>query len=194
MKQRTARLVSNVLNPFVMCLAVIVVISFESSGGAGEAVKWALVMTAFSLLPLLLLVVWLVRAGRMDGVLVASRRQRRGVYAVSIVCAAAGYLVLYYSGAPLMLRSAFAGGLATAAVFMVINRWWKISLHTAFPAGLATVLVVLYGGTGAVAALPVLVVGWSRIELGQHSTAQTVAGAALTGLIAVVFFGAFGLL
>lgn len=194
MKQRIAGLVSNVLNPFVACLGIILVVSFESAAGTGEAVKWTLLTSAFSLLPLLLMVIWLTRRGRLDGVLVASRRQRRALYAAAIVSTTAGYLTLHYLAAPSMLLAAFGGGLATAVVFMAINRWWKISLHAAFPAGMAAVLVMLYGAAGVAAVLPVLVVGWSRVELGHHSPAQTVAGGVLAGVMAVVFFGVFGLL
>ena len=79
-------------------------------------------------------------------------------------------------------------------VFMLINFTWKISLHTAFAAGSVTVLILLYGTTGAFSAVLVPPIAWSRIELKYHSLGQTVAGAVLSALIVIVVFHLFGLI
>jgi membrane-associated phospholipid phosphatase len=55
----------------------------------------------------------------------------------------------------------------------------RVSVHTAAITGGSVVLQLLFGTVG-VALLPIVVlVGWSRLELGKHSRAQVVTGALL---------------
>jgi membrane-associated phospholipid phosphatase len=84
--------------------------------------------------------------------------------------------------------------LSSMLVFMLINFIWKISLHTAFAAGSVTVLAIMYGATGALAAVLVPPIAWSRIELKYHSLTQTVAGALISAFIVTVVFHLFGLI
>ena len=193
MRKRVASLVSNILNPFAVSLAAVLVLSFESTSRAADALRWSLILVAVGLLPVFSATVYLARTGRVDGVLVATRRQRTSIYLLSIACAAIGYAVLNYMEAPVMLRAAFAGGLSGAILFTIINLWWKISLHTAFTAVLATILVVLYGWIATAGVVAVLLLAWARLVLKHHSPAQVVAGALLAGLITVAVFNLFGL-
>ena len=105
-----------------------------------------------------------------------------------------GYVVLLFSGAPLMLRAAFATGLSGVVMFTVVNLWWKISLHTALVTALVTIMGILYGWIAIVGIVLVLLIAWARLELKQHSLAQVVAGALLAALTTVAGFYIFGLI
>jgi membrane-associated phospholipid phosphatase len=76
-------------------------------------------------------------------------------------------------------------GLATA---LVVTLWWKLSLHTAAAAGTVAVLVVTFGPALVLAVPMVGLVAWARVRLGDHTPAQTLAGAALGGLVATTVF------
>jgi membrane-associated phospholipid phosphatase len=193
-KRRIANLTSNILNPFLASLAIILLLSFESASGVFDALRWAFILMAIAILPVFLMTIYLVRRGRLEGILTAIRGQRTVIYLLSLVCSAAGYLVLLFCGAPLMLRAAFATGLAGVVLFTVINLWWKISLHTAMVAALVTVLAILYGWVATAGVLLVLLVAWARLELKQHSPAQVVVGAVLSALIVAAGFYLFGLI
>ena len=93
-----------------------------------------------------------------------------------------------------MLVAAFVAGLVSVVVFMGINLLWKISVHTAFAAGTVTMVILLYGALGAIAAVLLPIIGWSRIELEHHSPAQVAAGALLSALIVCIVFNSFGLI
>jgi membrane-associated phospholipid phosphatase len=78
-------------------------------------------------------------------------------------------------------------------VYMAINLYWKISLHTAFVSAAATILTLLYGAVGAWTFVLLAPVAWARLELKAHTPAQVAAGALLAaGIIAGVFWW-FGL-
>ena len=191
MKKRIANLTSNILNPFLLCLAIILLLSFTSTSTISDALKWASISMALSILPVFLFIIYLVRNGTLDAIFTNAREQRTKIYLLGGLCAIAGCVILTRLGAPSVLVGAFIAGISTAVIFMCINLWWKISLHTALVAASSTVLVMLYGWI-AVATVPLVpLTAWARIELEYHSLAQAVTGALLATLITVVVFYPF---
>ena len=187
-KKRIANLTSNILNPFLVSLMIIWLLSLASAASTLDALKWTLIAMALSVLPVFLVVIYLVRTGRLDAVFTIMREQRTKIYLLAGVGAIIGFIVLAYLEAPPILVAGFAAGLVTAVIFMCINLWWKISLHTAFVAGSATALVILYGWVAAVTVALVPLTAWARVELKHHSLAQATTGALLAALIVIVVF------
>ena len=193
MRKRIANLTSNILNPFLVSLIIILLLSFESTSSTLGALKWSLILIPVSILPLFSVIIYLVRNGRLDGVFPSVRGQRTKIYWLAGACASVGCVILLYFGAPPILVAAFVAGLSAIVIFMCINLSWKISLHTAFITASVTVLVILYGWIAAVTAVLIPLMSWARMELKHHSLAQVATGALLTALIVVVVFYLFGL-
>lgn len=194
MRETLARLTTNIINPFLTSFIVIVLLAFKGTDSTGEALKWAAIALAFSVLPLLAAVFFLVRRKKLDGFYTNPRRQRVGVYLLASALGVAGYVVLWRLGAPVLLVAVFAAGLAAIAVFTVINIFWKISLHTAFLTGAAAVLIIVYGAAAAWTVLLIPAVTWARIELKQHTPAQAGVGAIMAaGIVTGIFWG-YGLI
>ena len=194
MKKRIAILTSNILNPFLVSLVLILWLSFESTSSTPDAIKWSLISIAFSILPVFLVIAYLVRNGRLDGIFIGVRGQRNKIYWLTGILAAASWVVLHYSGAPLILVATFAAGLSAVVIFMCINLWWKISLHTAFMTGSITVLSISHSWLAAISVLLIPLTSWARMELKHHSLAQATIGALLAALIVIAVFYLFGLL
>jgi len=190
-RKRIANLISNILNPFLVSLILILLLSFGATSSILDALKWALVLTAFSVVPVYLAIIYLVRSGRLDNVFTNVRRQRTKIYLLAGGWAAAGCVVLLYLKAPPRLLAVSGAGFLTAIIFMCINLWWKISLHTAFIAASVTLLVILYGWVAVVAIVLLPLMFWARMELKRHSLAQVAAGALLSTLIVAVVFRIF---
>ncbi len=194
MKQRPAKLISNILNPFLVSFIVIVLLAFESTDSYTDAVKWSLISIVLSVLPVFTFVVYLVHNKKLDSIFINPRHQRNKVYLIAISCAIVGCTVLFILEAPELLMATFVSGLAAIVIFMAINLLWKISLHTAFTAASVTVLIIVYGGVVALTAILVPLVGWARIEMKLHSPAQVAIGALLAAGIVTVVFQCFGLI
>jgi len=192
-RKRIASLTSNILNPFLVSLVLILLLSFRATSSVLDALKWSLILIALSIFPVYSVVIYMVRSGKLDGVFTNIRGQRTKIYLLAGVCASVGCVILLYFKAPPILVATVVAGLAAVVIFMSINLWWKISLHTAFIAASITVLVILYGWIAAVALILVPLVGWARVELKQHSLVQVVTGAILAALITVIVFCSFGL-
>ncbi len=194
MRKRIASLTSVILHPILLMLVMLFLLSFISAPSILDAIRWALISVALSILPVMLSLVYLVRSGRLDSFFTIVRRQRTKVYLLAGVYAIVGCVILSYLGAPSILLAAFATGISTTLIFMFINLRWKISLHTALVGASVTVLVILYGWLALVTAALVPLTVWSRIELNHHSLAQAATGALLASLIAVTVFYPFVLL
>jgi membrane-associated phospholipid phosphatase len=194
MRERLARLTSNILNPFLLSFILIILLAVESTDSSSEAVKWALISIAISVLPVFLVVIYLVRQKRLEGVFANPRQQRNGIYILASALGAVGCGIMWYFNAPKLLSVTFSAGLASIIIFMVINRFWKISLHTAFMSASVTIITIVYGAIGALTILLLPPVAWARISLNQHSPAQVITGAVLSAVILLVVFWRFGLM
>lgn len=194
MKTKLAQIVSAVLNPFLVALALILLLSFATTDTVSEAVKWSLMIAGISIAPVFATIIYLVRNDRLEGIFINIRRQRYVIYALAGVCNIIGTGLLIYFKAPQVLTASYVSALASVVVFMGINFFWKISLHAAFAAASVTMLTILYGSLGAITAVMIPPVGWSRIQLKHHSVMQVVAGTILSSVIVVVVFHFFGLI
>ena len=193
MRKRVVNLISSVLSPWLVSLVVILLLSFESARSPLDALKWSLLLIAISIVPVYLVIAYLVRNHRLGNRFVDTRRQRTKIYLLASICALVGCVSLLYLGAPLILVAASVAGLSAIVVFMFINLWWKISIHSAFIAASVTVLVIQYGSIAAVTVVLLPLIAWARIELEHHSVSQVTIGALLATLIVVVVFYLFGM-
>jgi hypothetical protein len=193
MRKTLAKLTTNVLNPFLLSFIIIVLLAFKGTDSVAAAVKWASISTALSVLPVLAVVVYLVRRRKLDGIFENPRRQRTGIYLLASALGAIGYGLLWYLEAPVLLVATFAAGFTAIVIFMCINFFWKISLHTAFLAGAVSVLIIVYGATATWTVLLLPPVVWARMELRQHSVMQVVAGAVVAAAVVVGIFWGYGL-
>src|SRR5205807_7157458 len=120
-----------------------------------------------------------VRRRRLTDYHVGRREQRPRPMLVGVASVLAGLGVLALLGAPralVALVGAMAVGLATATL---VTLFWKISVHVAVVAGTVVILVLVFGPTLLALAPAVALVGWARVEVGDHTPAQVMAGAGL---------------
>lgn len=194
MKKRLANLISAILNPFLVSLAVIILLSFESTSSAADALKWSLILIVLSVLPVFVVIFYLVRRRKLEGVFISTRGKRHRIYLVAVFFGIVGSVVLYILEAPLMLVAIFVAGLVAMIIFFSINLFWKVSIHSAFVAALVTILIILYSPVWALAAALLPPIVWARVEMEYHSAAQAVTGAILAAIIMLVVFYLFGLI
>jgi membrane-associated phospholipid phosphatase len=193
-KIRIANLASIILNPFLVALAAIVMLALESRPNIASALKWALFLAVISLAPVFLIAAYLVRKGKLDSLMSSIRQQRTEIYLLGGAIIAVDYVILRAINAPPLLTAVLGTAMILVLIFMCINFWWKISIHAALVAGVTTVMVILYGWVAMTAVLLVLLTGWSRIVLKEHTPAQVIAGTVLSSVVVVAGFGIFGFL
>ncbi|MBK9099959.1 MAG: phosphatase PAP2 family protein [bacterium] len=74
--------------------------------------------------------------------------------------------------------------ISNTLVTILINKYWKISAHAMGAAGPLAAVTYAFGPIALIFSIIVLLVGWSRIQLKVHTSAQVIAGI-LFGFISV---------
>jgi membrane-associated phospholipid phosphatase len=192
MKQRIARLISNLFNPFLVSFIAIVLLVWHTAVSPASAFKWGAVALILSVIPVFSFMLYQVRRKKIDSIFPEGQGQRKLSYLVASVIAAVGCLVMWYFNAPQLLTYSFIAGMVAVVIFMVINIYWKISVHTAFISAAAVVLTAVFGVKAAWIFLLLPLVAWSRLELKMHTLAQVIAGAILAVIIVTGVLWGFG--
>jgi len=123
-----------------------------------------------------------VRLGLWSDHHVGERQQRRPVFIFSLASMLLGVTVLVLGYAPRGLVAFMLTLLIQAGIALAVTLAWKVSLHT-WVASIGATALIIEIGPWALLLWPVLVaVAWSRVELEDHTPAQSAVGAVL-GLV-----------
>ena len=194
MRLRVANFASKVFNPVLLSLVAVLLVSISTVESVPKALFLSSVILAVGLLPVYLLALYLVKTGRMDSVFNNSRHQRRGIYISGIISTLATILVISLMDAPKEIVATLATALAAGLLFLIINNWWKISIHAAFVTGVAMLLIFIYDWPALIVVLPLVpLIAWSRVELRQHTAGQVATGVLVAVAIQPSVFYLFGL-
>lgn len=184
-----ARVLTELFAPSVVVLVLPITVAWSATPRLPETLGWGLfVALTSSVLPMLGIVAG-SRMGWWDGHHVRNREGRLIPFAVLSLLSALGLGVLLLADAPHLLIVLHVAMLTALLAVGLITVWWKVSVHTAVGAGAVAMLADVYTGRLLVLWVVVAAVGWSRVRLGDHTTAQVVVGA-VVGVLA----GGFGYL
>ncbi|MBN1977724.1 MAG: hypothetical protein JW918_10010 [Anaerolineae bacterium] len=159
-----------VLAPAAMALAAAVLTD-------PRAWMWAGLYVLLTVVTPVLYLIWLKHRGLITDLDVQQREQRTKPMLFTLACGGLAWLALAAGAAP-ALMTLLAGVLwLQMIVILCITLRWKISVHCATAASVATVACVLLKTPLPLLGVPI--VAWSRVRLRRHTLAQTVAGSFL---------------
>jgi hypothetical protein len=182
-----ARAVTELLAPANLAVAQLLVVGWHSIPGPA-GLGWGLLAATFcGLLPYGVVIVG-VRRRRWTDRHLRARQQRPIPFLTGIASALAGLAVLLALDAPRPLAALVVAMLTGLATLLLVTLWWKLSVHTAAASGTVAILALTFGPALTLTVPTVALVAWSRVRLGDHTPAQTLAGAALGGLVAATVF------
>ena len=182
----TARLLTNVLNPFFVFTALYVLVAFSETNTVPQAVLFVgaeLAAAAF-----VAGYVSLLQRRRRVGDFWISARAERLAPALALLAAFAVLLsALALLGAPeALFLTTLSMGLGAAAVAS-LTYLWKASAHSAVAGHAATAGLLILGPLGLIF-VPVLpAVLWSRVASGAHTLVQVFVGAGAGAAFALLF-------
>lgn len=187
-RQQLARFVTDALAPAQTAAVLLTLVAWRSAPNTSLGVASAAIAAVFAgVIPF-----WYLRRGVRRGHWtnrhVPVREQRRRPLMAALVSVLAGLGVLLLLGAARELLALIVAMSVGLLVTLAISQFWKLSIHSAVMAGTAVVLMFVFGVGAFVAWLIVGLVAWSRRELGDHTTAQVVAGCIVGAIIAGVVF------
>jgi membrane-associated phospholipid phosphatase len=182
-----ARAITELLAPANLAVAQLLLVGWHSTPGPA-GLGWGLLAATFcGLLPYGIVIAG-VRRRRWTDRHLRVRQQRQVPLLAAIVLVVAGLVALVVLDAPRELVALVAAMLTGLAATLVVTLWWKLSLHTAAASGTVAILALTFGPALILILPTVAAVAWSRVRLGDHTPAQTLAGAALGALVATTVF------
>jgi membrane-associated phospholipid phosphatase len=187
-RRRVARLVTEALAPVSFAAVMPLAVVWWDAPGPLQALGWWLVAVVFTVVLPMGFVLRGVRRGRLSDHHIGVRAQRPVPLLVGMASVTFGLVLLVAAGAPADLVALVAAMVGGLVVSLLVTLRWKISLHTGVAAGSVAVAALAFG-PALLALSPVVgLVGWSRVQLGDHTAAQTVAGAGLGAAVAALVF------
>ena len=183
-REKLARRLTNLLNPFFIFTALYACVALARSGPIGLAYVLPELVAAGLVAGYVLL---MRRRARVSDFWISSRAERL-VPAIVLLAAFAGLLLtLYRLAAPeALILTTLSMGLAAASV-AALTLFWKASAHTAVAGHAAVAGVLLLGALGSVFVLVLPLVIWARVMPGAHTLSQTLVGASIGAVFAVLF-------
>jgi hypothetical protein len=186
---RVARGLTEIFAPAVLAAVLPIVIGLHAGRTVPVGLAWGLLASVFSAVIPYGMIWYGVRRGRLSDRHIGVREQRTKPLALGLLSVLVGLALLGLLGAPrelvALVVALFVGGL----VATVINHFWKLSVHASVAAGSMVVLVLAFGPALLATVVIVAAVGWSRVRLRDHTTAQVVAGTAIGALVSSLVFG-----
>jgi hypothetical protein len=158
-----------------------------------KTVLWGFVVALTASVIPMAVIVRGARKGKWDGHHVTNREGRVVPLVTAGASLAAGTVIMILGAAPKSMLALAGSMFASLIVSMAITFGlkWKISLHAGVAWAAVVTMAIIYGPLWLLLALPAALVAWSRVELGDHTTAQVLGG---TAMGVVVGGGSFWLL
>ncbi|MFF3210803.1 phosphatase PAP2 family protein [Streptomyces sp. NPDC002886] len=186
-ESRSARLITDGLDPKTWIILDTLLIGWHTAGVAG--IGWGLLGCLFAAVIPLAFIKYGIRRGRWADRHVGQRQQRIVVLVFIIGSVTTGIVLMALLGSPRTMIALIAAMLVTLAGLLAVTPAWKISVHAAVSSGSVAMLAMTYGPWLLLAYPLVAVVGWSRVELKDHTLAQVIAGTAMGAAVAATTFG-----
>ncbi|MFE4517125.1 hypothetical protein ACFRMQ_23355 [Kitasatospora sp. NPDC056783] len=183
-----ARRITDGLEPKNVILTLLPVLGGLRYGWRGIA--WALFAVVFAAVVPTLIIRSGMRKGTVADRHVGHRRRRMTVFPLIMGSVLVCFAVMVGLDAPADLTALVLAMFASLVPILVITAWWKVSVHTAVAGGAVSCLAIALGPLWLLLAPLVPVIGWSRVVLRDHTTAQTVVGALVGPLTAGLTFWA----
>ncbi len=182
-RSAVSRMLTEIFAPAPVGIVALVVVAWRFSPTLGDAMKWLGVSALFVVILPFAFLIGQVRRGRVTDIHVRRREQRLPIILVFLGSWLVLIALLATLGASHELVALLGAGITALVVTGAITFRWKISLHVGVASGVLTVFTLLFG-PGMLALVPLLpLIGWSRMELRDHTFFQVFAGALIGSVV-----------
>jgi hypothetical protein len=190
--KKVARGATEVLAPWVWVILLPFAVA-AATENIWKTLLWGFVVALTASVIPMAVIVRGARKGKWDGHHVTNREGRLVPLVTAGASLAAGTVIMVLGDAPRNMLALAGSMFASLIVSMAITFGlkWKISLHAGVAWAAVVTMAIVYGPWPLLIALPAALVAWSRVELGDHTTAQVLAG---TAMGVIVGGGSFWLL
>lgn len=193
---RIGRWLSQIFHPItngILSFLIVGALADDFATGRLAGLSWALGSIALLILPPTLYFYFRLFRGHYSDDDISQRQQRNGLYIFSLGSVLLASLALYGLSVPAVFLRLIGASIGILVLCMLINFVWKVSVHSASIATLATLSAVFRPWLGLVFWLIAIALGWARIRTGNHTVGQVMAGWLIAIVSIVLALGSFNI-
>lgn len=181
-------LLSRLFHPIFMNIGMFLIVGYFAMTTHLQGMLWAVLCIALLIIPPTLFFTMRLRQGVYSDEDISVRHQRTELYLFGLGTVTVSTAILLLLGVPRPFLALLVCAFVMGALATLINLFWKISVHGASVASLATVALLYSRGVGIALWLGALAVGWARVRTGNHTPLQVLAGFVLAATVVVTVF------
>jgi hypothetical protein len=186
-----ASLVSKFISPPVIAIVATVSFSLWSPIGLGLLhPSWSILLcfSLFAFFPFLP-VLYFYRKNVVD-LDISKKEMRTPFFVIAATLYSIAAVIFFVTNTTIMLLLALSYTFVTI-ILMLVNRFWKVSVHSAGVTGPVFALVFVFGFMVLPLSLMIVLVSWSRIKLKKHTLTQTFVGSLIPIAVGLVLYPVF---
>ena len=183
-----ADFVSKFVSPPTIAIVATVCFSLWSPIGLGLLPPPLSILLCFSLLAFcpFLPVLYFYRKKVVD-LYVSKKESRTPFFLTAIALYSIAAVIFFATNTRILFLLALSYTFVTI-ILMLVNRFWKVSVHSAGVAGPVFALIFVFGLIVLPLSLLIVLVSWSRIRLKKHTFMQTLAGSLIPVAVGLVVY------
>lgn len=186
--------ISAIFSPYIMAAVFIVIITSEYSQNVKQFLPWMGIAFFFDIIIPAIYVLWLIEKKDVHDIHLGNHKQRKIPFIVMAISSVLGAIALTIVDAAkpvIVMGVAYA---VNSSAIAILTTYWKVSVHTALFAAVATVIVILFGVEWVWMYLLIIPLAWSRIYRQKHTLNQVIGGSIIAFVLTSLVFWAFGYL
>ena len=186
-----ADFVSKFVSPPTIAIVATVGFSLWSPIGLGSLYPPLSILLCFSLFAFLpfLPVLYFYRKNVVD-LYVSKKETRTPFFLIAIALYSFAAIIFFSTNTKIMFLMALGYTFVTI-ILLVVNRFWKVSVHSAGVTGPIFALIFVFGIIVMPLSLIIVLVSWSRIKLKKHTFNQTLVGSLIPIAVGFVVYSVF---
>jgi len=183
--------VSKFVSPPIVAVVATVCFSLWSPIGLGLLYPSWSILICFSLFAFFpfLPVLYFYRKNVVD-LDVSEKEMRTPFFVMAAAFYSVAAVIFFFTNTRILLLLAVSYAFVTV-ILLLVNRFWKVSVHSAGVTGPVFALIFVFGFMVLPLSLMIVLVGWSRIKLKQHTFTQTFVGSLIPIAVGLVLYPLF---
>ncbi len=174
---KLARVVSTIFVPPSFTIIIFSLFSLSIEMAVSKKIIMMLVAFIFGFVSPITLFLLLKKKGKLVDIDASIKEERTVPFLIATLFYIIGFIVLIYYKINFVSTGFWFCYISNTIIIVFINKVWKISIHAMGAAGPTAALIYAFGVQGIILIPIVVFVGWSRVKLKCHTTAQVIAGA-----------------
>lgn len=183
-----ADFISKFVSPPTIAMVTTVALSLWSPIGLGSLHPSLSILLCFSLFAFFpFLPVLYFHRKRVVDLYVSKKETRTPFFLIALATYSVAAIIFFATNTKIMFPLALGYTFVTI-ILLFINKFWKVSVHSAGVTGPIFALIFVFGIIVLPLSLLILLVSWSRIKLHMHTFRQTLVGALIPIAVGLVIY------